>query len=113
MISIVNKIVLILLRLVLLLLYDMKNEHKTINISWYSVSLHIIGDENFRFKLEWRIQNINPNSLKMRVEKVLSNNFCVEIMKKTHLELKTFQQPCSMTSAYLGRMCVRLWSYPS
>ena len=51
--------------LMLLLLYAMRNEYicRTINISSRSVSLQILGDQNFKSELQRRIQSVSPNSL--------------------------------------------------
>ena len=97
-------------RLTLLLSYDMRKRQicKIINISSHSASLHIIGDSNFESELEWRIQSVNSNSLEIE-----SKNFDRSVFKlklwKTQLELQMFQQLCSMTSSYLGKMRVHFF----
>ena len=48
---------------------------------------------------------------KLRV-KIWIDHFQVEIMKKTDQELQTFHQLCSITRAYLGKLCVHFLELP-
>ena len=71
-------------RLMYLLSYNMRNEQicKKISIYWHSVSLHIVGDSNFKSKLEWLIQSVKPNLLKSGSRNLDRPIFKVENMKK-------------------------------
>ena len=104
-------IVSMLPRLVLLLSYDMKNEQirKTINISRCSVSQHIIAIKILNLSYFESLNGIfkasNQTHWNLVVE-ILIDQFSSWNYEKTTLELQTFQQLCSMTSVYLGKMCV-------
>ena len=100
-------------RLMLLLLQGMRNEQicKTINIFRCSESLHITGDWNFESKLERPIKSVKPNSLEIGSRNLDQTIFELKLWKK-HLNLQTFQQLCSMATAYLGKMCVHVLELP-
>ena len=100
-------------RLMLLLLQGMRKEqiYKTINIFKCSVSLHMIGDWNFKSKVERRINSVKPNSLEIGSRNLDQPIFKLKLWKK-HLNLQTFQQLCSMATAYLGKMCVHVLELP-
>ena len=110
-------IVSMLPRLVLLLSYDMKNEQirKTINISRCSVSQHIIAIKILNLSYFESLNGIfkasNQTHWNLVVE-ILIDQFSSWNYEKTTLELQTFQQLCSMTSAYLGKMCVHSLKLP-
>ena len=97
----------------LLLSYGMINNQisKTINISGCLVSLHITGDQNFESELERRIQRLKPKLLKIESTSPDRRIFKMKLCKK-RLELQTFQQLCSMISAYLDKMCVHILELP-
>ena len=100
-------IVLLSSRLVEPLSYVMRNEQisKTSNILMGLVSLYIIGDWNFESEWEWWIQSI-IFKFRWNLKPIpWSINFQVETTKKD-LHLQVYQQLCSMTSIYLGKMCV-------
>ena len=84
---------------------------KTINISRRLISLHIIGYQNLEFKIAWRIQSFKPNSLETGKGNLDRAIFKLKLRNK-HLELQTFQQLCSMTGTYLGKVCVNILRLP-
>ena len=92
----------------------MRNAHicKTVNISRRSVPRRIIGDKKFESNLNWLIQSVTSNSSKIGSRNLYWILFKLRLWKKKRLELQTLQQLCSMTSAYLGRICVHFLELP-
>ena len=82
---------------------------KSTNISRHSVSLPIIGDKNFESALEWHTLNFKQNSLEIGSRNLDRPIFKFQVWKK-QLELQISQNLCSMTSAYLGKICVNFLS---
>ena len=74
-------------------------------IRWNYGLFAVLGNWNFESDLEWHIQSVNPNSMEFGSKNIDRPIFKLKLWK-THLNLQTFQQLCSMTSAYLDKMSV-------